>query len=189
MESRWNENWLSLVWPVFDLWENQEGGQQCIFDLFGLFFRGDNTNLGGWEATEGGLTPPPPSTNRALSLARDFGNICISDGYGKCFNQSWKQFSQRKINITFILTYVLIILHVKYRIFGFNVNVLRIQALKWNLDIFHFSFEYDRVLRTREPVVVLSIASFSTYLTFLSNWLYRMMLTWINCFQAIDWIV
>ena len=38
-----------------------EGGQQCIFDLFWLFFRGGggNTNLGG-RGTRGRLDPPNP---------------------------------------------------------------------------------------------------------------------------------
>ena len=44
------------------------GGQQCMFYLFWLFFRGQY-KLGGWEALEGGLNSRLPTpTNLALTL-------------------------------------------------------------------------------------------------------------------------
>ena len=45
-----------------------ERGSAMYFWLILTIFSGVNTNLGGWEAPEKGLTPPPPPTNRALAV-------------------------------------------------------------------------------------------------------------------------
>ena len=72
-------------------------GQQCIFDLFWLFFCGGNTNLGGWEAPEEELTPNPRQIEHWFGVHWESKSFFSIDIVTHCHSKQWAQ--SREIHV------------------------------------------------------------------------------------------